>query len=752
MPLWYPHVFSGYPVLGQPVGGPLAPLAQLRHIVPPQVALTISFMLMLFAAALGTYHYLKALGMSKYAAAFGAIAYQFAGNLASAPMAGHLGRASSIALFPFMMYFIHQALETKKFAYFIIFSLITALTFYEGHFQLTYYALLTIAGYVIYYLVANRKKFQKRELIKVLGYGLCSIIMIAVLMAVVWLPVLNSLKLVARGSARGYEYAISWALPPLEIMDLMVPTFSGILENYWGTNAFKLHTEYFGVIVLLMAIMAVILYWRKPYVKFFALLALVSILVSIGGSTPFFKFAYNVLPLFKLTRAPALAFYLAVFSFVCISSIGFDGIFIKKEISKRQFIISALSTAVIFILALVIFTSIGRSVAASREKLFENNLTQLYRGAAWSLIMIAVCLSLIYMSMRKPFKIGISALILIILSVTTQLFIVRKFLPKAPAPEKYYTIDDVSRFIKKDSSVYRVFPCVFPTPYGDIGYAHAKDTYLLYQGIQSAGGYAPNPLQRYQDLIGAGTSVMFVPIRLYQYPALIDMLNLKYLIAMNLPADMSAYDPGIQRSVLPIKTFLSRYRLAYAGYQYTVYQNDSVLPRAYIVSDFETVEAGKVLDRLGSASFDRYSSVVLEDDPGLHHVQGKKRYVPAEIATYTANRVVCKTDCPFAGFLVLADNWHPDWKVFVDGQEKELYRANYTFRAVHVEAGTHEVAFVYSSYYFALGSVITIIGIAIILAIFFPRLLWLLVSRTGALLRNRAPQPSQKERSDTERP
>jgi len=741
MPLWYPHVFSGYPVLGQPVGGPLAPLAQLRHIVPPQVALTLSFMLMLFAAALGTYHYLKALGISKYAAAFGAIAYQFAGNLASAPMAGHLGRASSIALFPFMLYFIHKALETKKLSYFMIFSLITALAFYEGHFQLTYYALLTIAGYVIYYLIANRKNIRKHELIKVLGYGLCSIVMIAALMAVVWLPVLNSLKLVARGSARGYEYAISWALPPLELIDLMVPTFSGILDNYWGSNAFKLHTEYFGVIVLLMAVMTVILYWRKPYIKFFAFLALASILVSIGGSTPFFKMAYYVIPLFKLTRAPALAFYLAVFSFICISSIGFDNIFQKKELSKRQFLISALSTIIIFILMLLIFTPIGKNIAASREKLFEDNLGRLYQGAAWSLIIIAVCLSLIYAGIRRSFKISISALILIILSLSTQLFIVRKFLPKAPAPEKYYAVDDVSRFIKKDSSIYRVFPCVFPTPYGDVGYAHAKDAYLLYQGIQSAGGYAPNPLQRYQDLIGAGASVMFVPIRLYQYPALIDMLNLKYLIAANLPADMSAYDPGIQRTVQPIKIFLAKYRPVFAGNQYSVYQNDSVLPRAYVVGDFETMEATEVLNRLGSESFDRYSSVVLEEDPGVPHPPAKDRYVAADIKDYTANKVVCETNSPFAGFLVLADNWHPDWKVFVDGQESKLYRANYTFRAVRVEAGKHEVTFAYRSYYFALGSVITLIGIAIILAIFLPRLLWLLVSRSGALLRNRTPQP-----------
>jgi uncharacterized membrane protein YfhO len=73
--------------------------------------------------------------------------------------------------------------------------------------------------------------------------------------------------------------------------------------------------------------------------------------------------------------------------------------------------------------------------------------------------------------------------------------------------------------------------------------------------------------------------------------------------------------------------------------------------------------------------------------------------------------------------LILTDNWHPDWKVFVDGEESILYRANYTFRAVYLSQGKHEVVFAYVSPYFNAGRIISIIAflVAIVACVFLLR-------------------------------
>jgi uncharacterized membrane protein YfhO len=61
--------------------------------------------------------------------------------------------------------------------------------------------------------------------------------------------------------------------------------------------------------------------------------------------------------------------------------------------------------------------------------------------------------------------------------------------------------------------------------------------------------------------------------------------------------------------------------------------------------------------------------------------------------------------------LVLSDTYYPGWKAFVDGKGTNIYRADYTFRAVPLNAGTHRVRFVYDPMSFKLGAGVTILGI-----------------------------------------
>ena len=50
---------------------------------------------------------------------------------------------------------------------------------------------------------------------------------------------------------------------------------------------------------------------------------------------------------------------------------------------------------------------------------------------------------------------------------------------------------------------------------------------------------------------------------------------------------------------------------------------------------------------------------------------------------------------PVKGFVVLGDNYDPGWRVWVDGREGEVLRANYSMRAVALEPGSHRIFFSY---------------------------------------------------------
>jgi len=720
MPLWYSYVFGGVPVLGAPVGGPLAPLNVLKSIMPPHVALVLTFILFFFIAGLGMYLYLKEIGLSPFSAAFGAIAYQFIGNLATAPSAGHAGRAASIATFPLMLFFFHRALKSRGLLYFIAVSLTAAFAFYEGHFQITYYGLLFIIGYFIYYIIAHRKEYQKKDLIKIIGYGICAIALIFLLMSAVWLPVLGGLKTAARGVERGYEYAISWALPLAELFDLLVPSFSGILENYWGANPFKLHTEYFGLLPIIFAVFTIFLYRKKPYVKFYLIGLIAAILTALGGATPFFKLLYLLIPGFKLTRAPSLIFYLASFSFIVLGSIGFENFIIKKEINKKRFLtVAGISTGAFILLMLILTMGIGRQIAGTRASAYENNLPNFTQGIWLSLLLVVVILIFAYFTIQRKIKPLAFSVLAILIYLINQLPITTKYLSKAPAPEVYYATDDIVHFLYGDHSIYRVFPFQSQPPLNPRFLYHIQDSYLLYHNIQSAGGYIPNPIQRYQDFIGAGTSVMFAPANLFLYPSLTDILNLKYIVAPNLPEEVTGYDVNTQKIIQNLKDYLARFRLVFRGRQFSVYQNDSALPRAYIVPDYQVDDAPKILEVLKSPQFEPRQIVLLEEDPKVPHPTGKLPMIEAKITEYSPNKIVCTTDAFYPGFLVLTDNWHPDWKVFVDGKKNKMFIANYTFRATYLTVGKHEVAFAYISPYFSSGKVITILSLIVSIVLIF---------------------------------
>ena len=66
--------------------------------------------------------------------------------------------------------------------------------------------------------------------------------------------------------------------------------------------------------------------------------------------------------------------------------------------------------------------------------------------------------------------------------------------------------------------------------------------------------------------------------------------------------------------------------------------------------------------------------------------------------------------------LVLTDKYYPGWEVYVDGGRRTLIRTNICFKGVYLEAGNHEVRFVFYSKSFYVGlsvSLLTLIGMGL---------------------------------------
>jgi len=68
--------------------------------------------------------------------------------------------------------------------------------------------------------------------------------------------------------------------------------------------------------------------------------------------------------------------------------------------------------------------------------------------------------------------------------------------------------------------------------------------------------------------------------------------------------------------------------------------------------------------------------------------------------------------------VVLSDNYYPGWKAYVDGEETQIYRTNYTFRSIFLPKGMHSIIFKYQPESLKIGIAISV-GSLILLTLIF---------------------------------
>jgi len=119
----------------------------------------------------------------------------------------------------------------------------------------------------------------------------------------------------------------------------------------------------------------------------------------------------------------------------------------------------------------------------------------------------------------------------------------------------------------------------------------------------------------------------------------------------------------------------------------------NTLERVFLVPSAKQEKENAILEQIRSESFDPRSEVLLSDPVAW---SADKDYEGRILdVTYHPNRIRVLAEQSNRGVLVLLDSFFPGWRVRVDGEEKQILRANYFFRAVHLDPGRHEVEFFY---------------------------------------------------------
>src|SRR6266513_4285833 len=400
-PLWNPYLFGGMPYIAAMHGDIFYPTFLLRMVMPTDVAMTWGFVIHIFLAGLFTYVFLRGLGYGFYGALVGGLAYMMSGQIASSVSPGHDGKLFVSTLFPLALWMLHKGIREGKNWSWGAFALIVGLTVLSPHPQLLQYMLLTSGAYALFLAFATLEgvELPRPVAIRRLGAALLAVIVGLAMGAVQYLPVREYVKWSPRaGGLSDYSAATSYAWPPEELLNAYLPQFSGMLDNYWGRNIIHLHSDYVGVVVLVLA-GAAFIGWRtdigRKHIIFWSVALLISLLWSLGSATPFYHIPYALIPGTKYFRAPATIFFVGTLAIALLACTGTER-FLQLRVSRKYVLGWVIGAGVVALLASTgALTSFAESFAEDRQlDAVHANSSALIAGAWRSFAFVALAVAL----------------------------------------------------------------------------------------------------------------------------------------------------------------------------------------------------------------------------------------------------------------------------------------------------------------------------------------------------------------------
>ena len=692
IPQWNPYIFGGLPFIAATHGDTFHPIVLLRLVLPTDMAINASFLIHLVLAGFFTYLFLRALGLPWFAAVLGGVAYQLTGQVASLVNSGHDGKIIVSSLLPLALWGLVRWVRDGRLAGVGIVGISVGLAILSPQLQMAYYLLMASGLFTLYLAFFDPERPAPRVAVTRMAGALGAVLVGAAVAAVQVWPFLEYVQHSPRsdtGVSSGWAHATSWAMPPEELLGTLLPESSGLRQLYSGRNFFKHHTEYIGVVTLILASIGVLQTERKKLRWALVAGAVFFLSFALAGATPLFRIWYAVLPMISKARAHSMAFYLVAFAVAIWAALGVETL-LKRDVRVRTLITWAALLGVIALMAASGLWSEMMGAIADPAKIqnVAANREPLALGALRMAILGAATLGAIMAWGRgrlQPVAFGALLIALVGVDLTS---VVRRFFVFSPRAAELFAGDAITERLKAAPAPYRVFDAGV---YGG--------SILMSYGVPQVLGYHGNELRYFDDLLGGKNVWRY----LYGSTKLWDLLALRYLI---LP-DTQAI-PGYHRVLGPVTTALKT-----RGY---LYEADTAPPYARVAAAAAKVPEEQVpptlLDpRLG------FGSVVLLD-PGQPLEPAPVTSMPAASpsrATVSAWRpgamTVALDPAPAApSYVVVAENWYVDWKATVDGAPAQLLRGDGSLLTVAVPAGARQIELVYRSARYRTGCWISLLA------------------------------------------
>jgi len=689
IPFWNPYLYGGAPFVGDIQSGLFYPINLLVFLLVPELTYPVmELMAVLHFFLAGTFMYLclrsldRQVRMSRLAALSGAIAFMFSDLFIT-----HFGNLNMIAVaawLPLIFLFYHRAMLERKLSGAAWAGLFFGIATLAGHIQITLFIALALTLYTAYRIVTAPSPFSN------LQSPISNLVLTtAVALGVSALVLLPSYEMAGHTlrAALDYGQASMYSLAPGQLIGLLAPNFFGRDPSHHWSPWERVEVGYIGILPLILALLAVLLR-REKLVRFLLGLAVVSLLLALGGYSILHGWLYRWVPGFGGLRAPARFVYLMDFALAMLAALGLDALLRPLDPGQRAIYRRLLRMAPWVVVGTALlaapFGYFAILDAQSKDAVVFWRVSMAVDSVALFLLFLASSMALLWMRgyrwVRKN-TLGLLAIGLIAVDLASTGAYV-DLGHQDPAIGFHHPA--AVEFLKADSDYYRIDTRT------DVWEFWQPDLSLLH-GVHDVWGVV-NPLSladynRYWEHMGSRSSPLY------------DFLNAKYVVgSKGVTLDWEKFVPVLDDDP-----------------SVNIYLNTRTFPRAFLVHQAQIAsDHEEAFDLIHQPDFDPPAVVVLEGAGG--EVLPADEAETVSIVNYQPNEILLDVTVAAPGYLVLSEVYYPGWRAYVDGREEVIWRANYTFRAIHLEPGSHRVRFLFAPLAWKVGlgiSLITWLGLIV---------------------------------------
>lgn len=698
----------------------------------------------LFLYFLGFYALLLVFKVNPLKAFFGALAFGFSTYLIIILGVGHNAKAHAIAYMPLVVAGFILVFRKRYIHGGILTMLAVALEINANHFQMTYYLLLFLMVFSIYFLYRLYEEKDLKSLPKIFITFAVAVILAVGANATNLLATKEYADFSTRGkseltinpdgtkktenSALSKSYITEYSYGIGESFNLIAPRLFGgsnaenvgndsklyefvvnqgaspseaedFVKNvptYWGDQPIVAAPAYIGAIVFFLAVLA--LFHDKRKIKYaFAFGALFSLLLSWGKNFPALTdFFIDYVPMYDKFRAVSS---IQVILELCVPVLAVMGLqsFFKKEENRTKSLLYTGATSLGIILILFFakgffnYTSpndqyyieaYGKELGTLFVEALKADRASLYMADLLrSGFFILVGFGVLWFANKGKLS-AKNAVLIIGVFMIGDLFFVDKNYVNAKDFVSAREVNEPFQASEADMQILQdtTHYRVFEVA-GNMSSARASYFH------KSLGGYHAAKPRRIQELFD------------YQIAKnnkqVLDMLNVKYIIQSN---DKGEQFPTINPDANGNAWFVSKIQ--------------------YVNSADEEMKALDKLDTKNVVLINHYEfGSWRKDNPNKNFVKDSLATIKLDL--YKPNHLKYTSNNSNEGFAVFSEIYYPKgWKATIDGKEASIYRVDYTLRGLEIPKGKHTIEFKFEPEVVKTGSTITLFSsIAMILLI-----------------------------------